>query len=326
MAVISIMVTESPVQKMYGIPISVTLSTNIPSTIFYTLDGSEPTPMSNIVVGPIVMPTNQTSVILRYYATNGIDESPSFSNVYSPNLTDDNLRRPRSQVQNLDHTCMNKSPLLGGGSTNGRPIYYGVGGDIVNNALVPGIYNGYDADGYQTGKTDKPWDLENYEIVFSQTNSIGETGKGLGTMPVEITIKSDEVPVPDESDANSPFFNPRAMVIIQDGTKEPFDPDHPIMMRPNFSMNAPDPTGIKHYTTANEGGSLTGSVCVPRYNYRNNTITFYYRDRNTGQWIISTEPYKPNPNTMNLSSMLFGRGSGVGRVFKWMPNAYRKLW
>lgn len=327
MAVISISITESPVQKVYGIPITVTLTANIPATIFYTLDGEDPTSQSDIVVGPITMPTNVNSVTLRYFATNGIITCPIMERVYRPNLTDDNLRRAQQKITGLNETCQDKSPLLGGGSTNGFPIYSGTAGDIVNNELIPGIPGAVDAAGNPTLFTDKPWNLENYEIIFDETNHIGLMGRGIGTLPGEVFVVNQDTDPPISSEANSPYFNPKAMVIIQDGTEEPYDPDHPLMLRPNFSTQDNNTRyGNNYFTPVHEGGYTTGSIMKPQYNSKNNTVTFYYRDRDSNKWIVSTEPFRPNPNVTNLSSMVFGRDKGVGLVFKWMPNYYRKLW
>ena len=58
MAVISISLTESQDQVIVDIPRSVTLEANIPSTIFYTLDGTTPTITSSISIDELFLPTN----------------------------------------------------------------------------------------------------------------------------------------------------------------------------------------------------------------------------------------------------------------------------
>lgn len=58
MAVISISLTESQDQVLVDIPRSVTLEANIPSTIFYTLDGTTPTITSSIYIDELFLPTN----------------------------------------------------------------------------------------------------------------------------------------------------------------------------------------------------------------------------------------------------------------------------
>ena len=53
MAVITITINESSDQILAGIPKYITLTTNIPATIFYTLDGTTPTTLSDMAVGQI---------------------------------------------------------------------------------------------------------------------------------------------------------------------------------------------------------------------------------------------------------------------------------
>jgi hypothetical protein len=53
--IITITITESSVQLVSGIPKSVTITTNFPSTIFYTLDGSTPSVNSLIYVGERIL-------------------------------------------------------------------------------------------------------------------------------------------------------------------------------------------------------------------------------------------------------------------------------
>src|ERR1035437_7026687 len=86
MAVINITLTESEEQIVSGIPRAISISTNIPSTIFYTLDGSVPTLFSDMYIVPITMPTASLSVILNILATNGIDTAPILTETYVTNI------------------------------------------------------------------------------------------------------------------------------------------------------------------------------------------------------------------------------------------------
>src|SRR3990167_6391539 len=99
MAVISITITEATKQVVSGIPSSVTLSTNIPSTIFYTLDGTTPTVDSSVYVGPILIPTDDASVTLGLFATNGVDSSAVITKVYGPTMSA--TRQPHDTVIGL---------------------------------------------------------------------------------------------------------------------------------------------------------------------------------------------------------------------------------
>lgn len=70
MAVISISITESSEQIVSGIPKFVNISTNIPSTIFYTIDGSTPTLFSNIYTEAIFLPIDKPTATLKVFASN----------------------------------------------------------------------------------------------------------------------------------------------------------------------------------------------------------------------------------------------------------------
>lgn len=328
MAVISISIIESPVQRVDGIPLTITLTSNIPATIFYTLDGVVATTSSTVAIGAITMPSDVNSVTLNYFATNGVITSPNLSRRFGPDLVNNNLRRPRDKVSGLNQTCNDKSPLFGGGSSNGSPIYGNTAGEVVNNPLLPQISNAFDDVGNPALFTNKPWTLENYEIVFSETNAIGEKGHGIGTLPAEATLY---LPPPldpsSSSETNSKFFNPNAIVIIQDGTKESFDPEHPITLRRSFSLvNNNTRYGANYYTTGSDGSSPSANMCQPQYNNADGTVTFSYRDRDSNRWIFSKEKYTPNAKATNLANIVFGRGQGVGFIFKWIPNQYRTLW
>jgi hypothetical protein len=61
--------------------------------------------------------------------------------------------------------------------------------------------------------------LENYSIKYSTTDAQGQTGKGIGTLPGNVKIEK-QAPPPSQSDMNSKLFDPRAMVIYQDVSKE----------------------------------------------------------------------------------------------------------
>ena len=67
-------------------------------------------------------------------------------------------------------------------------------------------------------------------------------------------------PPPEQSDANSPFFNPKALVIFQDHTKPPYDPNITQLMRPSFSLQNPETTrdGALLFTTAFDGNAASG--------------------------------------------------------------------
>ena len=334
MAVISITITNSTLQLVAGIPRTVALATNIPATIFYTLDGTTPTTSSLVYTSPILMPTDENTVVLQAFATDGMDTSAIIFQSYGTTIVGDRL--PRSTVLNLPSQIQRYGPgLFGSGNQLSTGAIYGeVGGTIVDAAGSVGIPDGYDGFGGISNKTDLPYP-DNYEVLFSETNDIGLMGRGIGTLPaVDVIVP----PPPNQEnsvgggspDTNSPFFNPKSLVIYQDSTKEPYDPSVPVINRPYFSLENPTTArnGALLFTSAYEGNNgVGGSALKQQYNPRDNTITYYYRDQNTNRWIISKTAYTPkNSDIGNYSKIVFGREQGIGRVFKWIPFRYRTLW
>ncbi len=327
MAVITLTVVESSRQILSGIPETISISTSIPSTIFYTLDGTEPTVMSAVYIGAITLPTNQNSVVLKAFATNGTDTSSITSITYAPNLS--NVRRAHSTVLNGNNNDNIDRYPFGNPSFTGA--IYGPPSTI-NAADLSGVDNipdGYDgtATGTPSNGLDKP--KSQYRFVYSETNRLGETGHGIGTLPGNVTLRVPESLAPsNSSNANSKFFNPRAMVVFQDGRETPYDPNLPRLNREFFSLQNPEKTkdGQIISTPAFEGNTISGSMVRSQYSPADNTITYYYRDHDTGRWIIAIEPYRQNSGLGQLTNVvLSSRQNGVGIVFPWIPFASRKL-
>lgn len=329
MAVITITIVESPLEKLAGIPVSISVSTNIPSTVFYTLDGSDPTIASSVVTGPIVMP-GMGNVVLKLYATDGTSQSAIITQEYGTSFVGN--RQPHDTVTGIDTVCHKATfpfgPPMQSPGFNG--IYGNTGGLIVDNPLKAQLPDGYDGTATKT-----PADYTNeiypsaYDVIFSETDAIGNRGKGIGTLPANVTqIIKYENDAPESSDANSALFNPKALVIFQDSRQAPYDDDVPQTNRPYFSLENYDRVrdGSMYYT---QGGiDSAGSFLRSHYNPRDNTMNYYYYDNKACRWIMSKETYQPkSPNIGNYASMVFSsRGQGTaGFVFKWLPFRYRTL-
>lgn len=326
MAVISITVIESEDSIVQGIPRSITVSTNIISNIFYTLDGSTPTINSTMYVDSIKLPTNLFDVIIKLYATNGVDNSPIVEVSYQ-SISDVAQRRTHSSTD----SSINKSSnlLFPFGSDNSadksKTEYFSSGDtgitvddtDVVNQDSI-----GFDADGYQTGFSDKPMDLTNYSIKYNYDNNRNYIG--VGTLPKQSTFirKQDYV---EESEMYEPLFNPKAMVIYQDLSKEDKDAP-PIINKQFFSLeDASSKDGSYYYNSSIGGDVFSGSFIRQHFNPRDNTMNYYYRDSRTNQWIISKVPYQPKPNFGNLSNYFISRSGGAGIVLPWLPYMRRYL-
>jgi hypothetical protein len=327
MPVITVTITESDIQLLSGIPKFVTLATNIPSTIFYTLDGTDPTTASLVYLGgELTLPTNQTTVIFKVFATDGTDSSAIIERTYRPDITI--LRQSHDQVTGTNlvgNVSSDKFPY--GDKAPSLPVQWGSFGPnslIVDKPGTPNMFDGYDgtATGTVSGGTDLT--LEEYQILFSERNALGERGRGIGTLPAQNAV-IDPAPPPVSSNMNDKFFDPRAMVIFQDSREEPFDPELLQINRQFFSLEDSNSERIKDgillSTTALEGLAPTGSFVRAHFNPRDNTTTYYYHDSQTLRWIISKEPTPvQNPRTGIFNIMFSSRRSpGDRHVFRWIP-------
>lgn len=327
MVVISISVIESEEQIISGIPRTVSIETNVPSSIFYTVDGTDPNLFSNIYVGPIFLPVNVLSVILKVFASNGIDSSPIITEIYTTNILND-ARLPHSA------TDAQAEPNLDGlypfGTNPDQPIgiYLNPGnaGVTVDNPDLPQIATGYDGDGYQTGFSNEPFNVENYDIVYSTTNREGETGPGIGNLPANVKITPEPAP-PEESEQFTNMFDPRAFVIFQDFSKE--NPDDPAQInKMYFSLENSEKVrdGNNFFNSGLDAPPTTGTFLRSHYNPRDNTITYYYLDTLANRWIISKTPYQPTGTwDGNLAGIALSRQSGAGFVFEWQTYPRRVL-
>jgi hypothetical protein len=330
MAVITITINESSDQVVSGIPKTVILDTNVPATVFYTLDGSVPTVSSTIAVGPIKLPTIQPSVTLKAFATDGVTTSAIITELYSGSIVSDRNARDRIYGLSPEGVPLGQAPdpYPFGDYAPTQPVIYGnTAGIVVDAPGVSGIPDGYDgtATGTPSNYTDLP--ISSYELEFSDSNSIGERGRGIGTLPAQVTIIIPP-PAPEQSKVNSKLFNPKAMVIFQDGRDPPEDPEVSLLNRQFFNLENPETArdGILYGTTAIEGSVPHGSFLRAHFNARENTYTFYYRDSLTNRWIISKEPYmSKDPMAGALYNVVFRKQDGIAKIFKWIPFSRRVL-
>lgn len=340
MATITITITESPLQLLDGIPSYITLETNVPSTIFYTLDGTTPTTESMVVVGPITLPVHTTYVVLKAFATDGVDTCPVITQEFKTVVT--GARNSHDTVIIQDTGCAKASYPFGDSTCSGNEsiIFQNTGGVIVDNnqpTRQPDGYDGtavLDADGYiltpskGTGYFTPP--SSQYLTLFSETDSIGQTGRGIGTLPAKVlySIPRNDNNHPQSSNVASALFNPRALVIFQDSSQTPYDEFVPKINRPYFDLEDPAIARDGSLLTNTETVSPQGGFIKAQYNPRNNIMTYYYYDNRVARWIISSEPYSYTQNpTRNMAGMVTrsGREKGANFVYQWNPFKYRHL-
>lgn len=323
MAVISVTITESSSQILSGIPKSVILTANVPAYIYYTLDGTDPDTSSTIYVSTIYLPTDQQTVVLKVFATNGVDSSPIITETYQTDLLD-NARLPHSTTDVSPGESIPDLYPYGTNPIQPMGTYVNPAGITVDDPNLTQIASGYDGDGYETGFTNEPYNLENYDIVYSERNAEGEYGYGIGNLPADVVV-IPPTPAPEESEQFTNLFNPKAFVIFQDFSKE--NPEDPAQInRQFFSLENFETVrdGANLMTSGMDSPSVMGSFLRSYHNPRDNTITYYYFDSHSCRWIISKTPYVPTGGfDGDLSGVKFSRNSRA--VFEWIPFARRVL-
>lgn len=332
MAVISVTITASDEQTMAGIPKTVSITTNIPAIIFYTLDGSVPTINSTQYTGPIFMPVSQLTVVLNVFATNGSDSSPIITEIYQTDMVDSNARFSRNDTNqppgyNLQGLYPYGDNGIQPGALFGNPANVGV---TVDNPAKPATPTGFDGYHNPVGFTNNPYNLQNYNIVYSTQNAEGETGRGIGNLPANTPVSPPQPPPPaygpeQTKQAFNGLFDPKAFVIFQDAsTENPNDP--PIINRQHFTLenNERARDGNAYFNSGLDAPPVSGSFLRSHYNPRTNMYTYYYLDTWTNKWIISTQPAASGGFDGNLSGIKLS-GNGAGMVFEWLPFTRRVL-
>lgn len=285
--VILIELEESESQIISGFPEYITLTTNIPSNIFYTLDGTDPNLESEIFINRLYLPTDGLRRTLKVMAVSGDMVSSILEKTY---YTD---------VSNL-----NKSRLLGKEGIRNLPS----GENAVNHLS-------FDENGNPSQESHILF--EDLDLIASTTNRIGEDISGNTTIDfINFGIKIVEEEDKLVSNLNDINFNPKSQYIIMDGsTLENLEGQVVrVINRPHNSMNSN--SFVKNKVSSDQ---LVSSGLV-RYmiDPRSGKISFYYHDSRENRWIKSTQ--KISGSSKNLSNT---EAPPSSFVFRWIEDRYQ---
>lgn len=300
MAVITISATGVGPELVSGIPQFVVLDTNIPSTIFYTLDGSMPSVVSSVYLGAITMPTNSGSVRLRALALSGLD-SGYLDVTFSTDTTE--LTYPRRSD-----------------ATFGA----GVVVDAYNTPDV--LLDGYSPDAY--GVVNVPVRYSDIELIDLdiQYSRTGPNREGPGTLipigfPPESQYGQQSAISHDASSPNNnnAFFNPRSLYIVIDGRDGYQNQIYDAYMMINRPW-----AGTADMTKYLQGKALyepqpyiTGGYVRTLFNKKTGTAVSYYFDHNETRWIKSIQNFDVNAVPKRLGAR---NQVGPPLVFTWIHN------
>jgi len=311
--VITITLTESAVLSQNDIPKYLTLSTDIPSTIFYTLDGSDPTIDSYVYVDRVDIPTQGAIFTLKFWATNGSDSSDVLTKTYEFSFINTNLRG--AKITNFDKSIDSNWYPFGNFAQPTPPVLGGVAGTVVRNLENPPYpeIDGYDAEGQPLYLTDKP--ITDYLIVYSETDIQGNVGRGIGTMTGQGHVRLPS-PIPEISSTSQKLFDPRAFVFYM-SSADPVDPNISLTIHERWTGQTSLLPGL---VTSNgyHANTFPGSAVRQQWNSRDSTMTYYYFDSKNLKWIINKEAIIPQSSDYS-QIVTDPRGQGAGQVFRWYP-------
>lgn len=296
MAIITITATQRGPFLISGIPNNVILTTNVPATVFFTLNGSEPTLFSQVYLAPITLPTTGT-IRLRALAISGSDTG-RLDVTYSTDLSELTMSR--------------RIPADGGAGIVvdaygvDSVVLDGYGSDEDGDIVVPIRYS------------DIP--LVDLEIKYSRVGADGYgpgTIVSLGPMSPEIRKSFEEV----DYEASSPndrnvYFNPKSLYIVLDGRDGYEDQSvYPINRPWGSSIDI-----IKYLQGRDLMGSapyVSGGFVKSFWNPETGVAVSYYFDHNTTGWIKSIQNYDPALVPSGLGQR---NQTGQPLVFKWIYN------
>lgn len=278
MATITLTFTKSETEITYGIPETVTIESNVPATIYFTLDGTTPTDDSAIYVDGLSMPDNTMSIVLSAFAIDGNgDESAVFTELFA-----------------ADMSKLDRTHILG---AEGRAV------DRYSDPT--NIVDGFDADGVAAKFIDD--ELIHLDPIYSDE-----------TKPEVLVPAASDTPnpwddnfEPHSTPEHAHLFNPYAKVIVIDGRVQN---DIKIVNRPFGSLTTyyREQFGKKTRELAQNGQVVSGGHVRTFYNAKNNIMVSYYYDNNEERWVKSIQ------NLPSIPAFRGSNYSGMPLVFKWI--------
>lgn len=288
MAVITLTFDRSEEEIVSGIPRYITISSNVPSTIYFTLDETQPTISSPIYTDTFEMPDGENSVTLSAF---GIDvdgyESPILTQVFSPNTTRISISRNTG--------------------TEGFVLSWA---DIGSNTP-----DGFDADGNVARFMDV--DIETLDIKRSEKGYLGiAEGTAISVNfpnPSETASLIDDGFIPFSSPKIGENFNPNARMILIDNRE---DNDLNITLRPYGSLsNIYSEFGGKRIReAADDAAYISGGFVRRFYNPSNNIMVSYYFDHNEARYVKNIQELPENIHSGNNICATIR----MPLVFKWL--------
>lgn len=286
MVVATLTFTSSDDEITSGVPRSVSITSNVPATIYFTIDGSTPSLSSPIYIDTIELPTGYTSVTLSAFGVNSDDEAgPILTQIYAADTTGITV----SRHTNLEGIVIDRE--------DEGPDY---------------VY-GYDAD----GEPNTFYDLEELELELVH-KAQGYLGLEEGTqvevnfpLPQDTAYPFDDAFVPFSTPEIGELFNPYARTIVIDNR---LDNDLNVIPRPYGSLhNIQREFGGKRLRGTSDAAYVSGGFVRRFYDAKNNVMVSYYFDHNEGRYVKNIQELPSN-----IPQTLGGGNLAVPLVFRWI--------
>ena len=294
MAVITITATGHGPELISGIPMLVELETNLPSVIYFTLDGSDPSVSSTVYVEEIQLPT-ENSVRLRVLAISGPD-SRTLDVTFHTAVT---VSVPTRRLDDM--------------------------GIVVDAyGVTPVVIDGYGIDHLVADSeylVDSPVRRSDIPLVDLETqySRVGPDGEGPGTLiPIGFPDQTFwEKRASVDPRASSPnhhnvFFNPRSQLITIDGRDGYSDQSVYIINRP-WAGTMDDLAYLNGKLYYEPQPYISGGFVRSFFDYDRGIAVFYYFDHNECRWIRSIQRLEGR-----LPRGVAQRRGSNPLVFKWI--------
>lgn len=274
MAVVTLTFSGSETEIVSGIPRFMTIESNVPATIFFTLDGSTPSLNSPMYIDTFEMPDNENSVSLSAF---GVDSEgivgPILTQTFAPDVTQITVTRGIG----LEGFVVDRAS------------------DDTDNVIA------YDADGNPVSYTDFDPKFLSLRLLRSEKGLYGLSDG----VRVEVSVPDPDSTITTSDDGFVPFstpevgelFNPEARFILIDNR---VDNDINIVMKPYGSLhNIYEEFGGKRLLNpADDAAYVSGGHVRRFYSAKNNVMVAYHFDHNESRWVKTVTELPNNiPNT-----------------------------
>jgi len=298
MPIVTLTFTPSADETISGIPNTVEIETNTAATIYYTIDGSLPTLLSEVYTEPVVLPTNENSIVLSAiaYFLDGYGNMVPSSVLSKPYMTD------QSDLDRTRHLFFEGVVYSYPGGAD-IPFYYDENGDVSVTIDIP---------------------ADQLEFIASDRDIDGDyigTENEVEPVPPNETATLVDNDTPLFSTPNADTFSPEALYIEIDGRGGAPDQVVKLINGPYMSFRDMRASygGIEFYNI--QGANyISGDAVKHHYDRDKGTLVCYYHDSNTNRWVKSiqdlpdatdTTPSSVVSNPLVFKWFLYGRHQSV---------------